>query len=151
MADPALSELPPELVSFLQGNRLALLVTADAEGGPANVHAVSWVVASDPRTVRLAADTRSRLVRNIRADGHVVLVVPGAKGCWSITCRAELELDNLSGTPLKLARFRLEVQVVRDVMFFGAELTRAPEYGVSYNPEAAARLDEQVYAALRQE
>lgn len=149
MADQPLSELPAELVSFLQGNRLVLLATADVEGGPANVHAVSWVVATDPHTVRLAADARSRLVRNIRADGRVVLVVPGAGGCWSAICRAELEQDNLSGTPLHLAGFHLEVEVVRDVMFFGAELTQAPAYGVSYDPAAAARLDEQVYAALR--
>lgn len=149
MADQPLSELPAELVSFLQGGRLALLVTADAEGGPANVHAVSWVLARDAKTVLLAADVRSRLVRNLKADSQVVLVVPGAGGMWSIGARAEVEAENLEGAPLKLARFRLDVGVVRNVMFFGSRLVREPEYDVTYNPEAATRLDAQVYEALR--
>lgn len=149
MADSPLAQLPDELVSFLQGRRMVLLVTADAEGGPANVHAASWVVARSNGEIQMAADNRSRLVRNLRADGRVVLVVPGAGGCWSISGTARLEEEAMSDVPLRLARFRVEVEAVRDVMFFGARLVTAPEYDVTYNAEAAARLDEQVYAALR--
>lgn len=149
MADQPLTQLPDELVSFLQGGRLVLLVTADADGGPANVHAVSWVLARNHQEVLLAADNRSRLVRNLRADGRVVLVVPGAGGCWSIGGTALLEEEAMPDAPLRLARFRLAVEVVRDVMFFGSRLVAAPEFDVTYSAEAAARLDEQVYAALR--
>ncbi|MGE5590654.1 MAG: pyridoxamine 5'-phosphate oxidase family protein [Bacillota bacterium] len=149
MADSPLTQLPDELVLFLQGRRLVLLVTADAGGGPANVHAVSWVLARNSREVLMAADNRSRLAINLRADGRVVLVVPGAGGCWSISGTARLEEETMPDTPLRLARFRLEVEAVRDVMFFGARLAAAPEYDVTYNAEAAARLDDQVYAALR--
>lgn len=149
MADQPLSELPVELVSFLQGNRLVLLVTDDADSGHPNVHAVSWVVASDSKTVRLAADTRARLVRNLQASDRAVLVVPGAGGFWSINCRAEMESAILEDVPLKLARLRLDVEVVRDVMFFGSRLTEPPAYEVTYNPDAAARLDNRVFTALR--
>ncbi len=149
MADEPLTELPAELVEYLQGRRLVLVVTPAAEGGPVNVHAVSWAIACDRGTVRLAVDNRARLARNLKAAGKLVLVVPGAGGCWSITGHAALEEEQMNDTPLQLARFRLEVEAVRDVMFFGAALDQPPTYKVTYNPVAAARLDEQVYAALR--
>lgn len=151
MADQPLNELPVELVDYLQGSRLVLAVVTDAESGAPNVHAVSWAIAQDARTVQLAVDNRARLARNLKAAGQILLVVVGAGGCWSISGRAAVAEEQMKDTPLQLARFSITVETVRDVMFFGAELDQAPTYTVTYNPAAAARLDQQVYAALRRE
>ena len=55
----------------------------------------------------------------------------------------------LDGIQLPLALMKLNIKEVRDVMFYGSKITIQPEYGKTYDLEAASRLDHQVMDAMK--
>jgi predicted pyridoxine 5'-phosphate oxidase superfamily flavin-nucleotide-binding protein len=148
MAEP-MTTLSPELQQFLQSANMVLVTTLDAETkGPTN-NLITWVLAKDERTVRLAADARGRLMNNIRADGRVLLTVMTAGSVWSIQGTARVTVENLEGPSLKLAMAEVAVERVYDIMFWGGQLAQEPAARVTYDPALKEKLDTAVFGALR--
>ncbi len=58
----------------------------------------------------------------------------------------EILTDRMEGIPLKLTVIEVNVQEVRDVMFYGAEIATELTYEKTYDVRAAKKLDNQVLA-----
>jgi len=149
MAETVATQLTDELLALLQKERFVTLSTIDLDTGAPNVSAISWVYAPDASVVRFAVDNRSRIVQNINKTNSVVLTVIGAGSCYAIAGEAEVVVEKLEGTPLKLARVDIKIKEVRDVMFYGSKISVEPQYEKTYDADAAAKLDKQVMDALK--
>ena len=51
--------------------------------------------------------------------------------------------------PIKLSCIDIDVEEVREAMFYGSRITVAPEFEKTYDKRAADKLDGQVFAALK--
>jgi len=141
--------LSAELVEFLQGPQLVLVTTLDSEtGGPTN-NLITWVVAVDSGRLRLAADARGRVMANIRADGRVLLTVMAHGACHSIEGTARIIADEVKDVNLKLGIAEVQVQAVRNITFWGGQITANPQYDVTYDKALKAKLDTGVFHAMR--
>lgn len=141
--------LTEPLFLHLQKKRYATLATMDVEKNIPYVNAISWVFARTDKEIFLAVDNRSRVCKNIKANGGAVLTMIANGSTYSISGKATIVTETIPNVPLKLALIKLEIDEVRDVMFYGAKLTVEPIYDNTYDEEAAAKLDKQVMDALR--
>jgi hypothetical protein len=103
----------------------------------------------DASRVRFAVDARSRLNANIRANPHVTLTLIGEGSVHAINGHAALVTEKLEEVPFALCCIEVAVDTVRDAMFYGARISVEPEYEKTYDKRAAAKLDGQVFAALK--
>lgn len=144
-----MTELPAELTAYLQEPRIVVLTTLDHEhGGPTNT-VISWVLARDGQTIRMAGDGRARFIVNLKANPRVVLTVLGAGSAWSIYGQGRVIADPAPDVPLRLAVAEVTELQVWNAMFWGARLTQEPDWEVTYDPAKAREIDEKVYHALR--
>jgi nitroimidazol reductase NimA-like FMN-containing flavoprotein (pyridoxamine 5'-phosphate oxidase superfamily) len=145
----AVTALPEPVLAALQKEKLVLLGSIDAEtGGPA-VSALSWVYAMDAGRVRFAIDARSRLIANMKANPSVTLTLIGEGSVHAVYGTAAFVTEKLEEVPFALACMEVTVQAVRDAMFYGARISVEPEYEKTYDKRAAAKLDGQVFAAMK--
>ena len=101
-------------------------------------------------SIRFAVDQRSRIVENIRHSTGVVLTIMANESVFSISGAGEILTDRMEGIPLKLTVIEVNVQEVRDVMFYGAKLAIEPTYEKTYDLRAAKKLDNQVLAGMKE-
>ena len=149
MANEVEPELVKELFEELQSERFVTIATIDHQTGGPNVSAISWLLAKDEQTILFAADSRSRIIENIRGNGLVVITLVANESTYSIQGRAKIIVDNIEDVPLKLALVKLEITEVRDVMFYGSKIVTEPMYDKIYDHNASARLDTQVMNAIK--
>lgn len=142
----ALSE---QMMNHFQKEKLALLSTIDAETGVPSQNAISWVHAISPGTIRFALDQRSRIVANVRSNPLASLTVFADGSVHAISGRVSIVVDAMEGVPFKLACLDLNVDAVRDVMFYGSRISAEPEYEKTYDKRAADKLDGQVFDAMK--
>lgn len=140
--------MPDELVQYLQEPRLVQLTTLDAAGGPF-VNVISWVLASTPDALRLVGDTRTQFMQNLQRDAKTALTVYGAGSAWTVYGEARLLGAGLPGLPPTFALVEVTGLRVHQVLFFGAVLTQAPQWDVTYSRAEADRFDQAVFAAMR--
>jgi hypothetical protein len=143
------TSLPEPLFSVLQREKFLLLNTLDFETGAPSVHAVSWVYAKDQATIRFAIDQRSRIMTNILENPLVTLSFIGAGSVYAIYGSARVVIDLLEGVPLKLCCVDVDIDSVRDAMFYGSRIVTEPEYEKTYDKRAAKKLDGQVFDAMK--
>lgn len=146
-----MTQLPDALAAFLQQPRLVQLTTLERGTGAPFVNTISWVLAHTPETVRLVGDTRTQFMQNLRHDGRVALTVLGAGTAWTVYGQARVLAEGLPGVPVPtFALVEVSDLRVHEVMFWGARLTQAPQWEVTYSPEEAAQFDEAVFRAMAQ-
>lgn len=150
MATAPTPELPQPLVEFMQRPRITVVTTHSPDGPGVTCNVISWVLARDPRTIRMMGDSRTRWVQNLKADPRVALVILGAEGAWTVYGQARILADPTPGVPLRLALIEVTDLQVYSSMFWGARLTQVPEWEVTYDPAQAEKLDQQVFAAMRE-
>lgn len=143
------TELSPELTAFLQGAQLVLVTTLDLETKWPTNNLITWVLAKDSATLRLAADAKGRVMNNIRNDERVLLTVMTLGACHTIEGTAKVIAEEIQGVSLKLACAELKVKAVRDVTFWGGKITAEPQYDVTYDKALKEKLDTGVFSALR--
>ncbi|MGG1571817.1 pyridoxamine 5'-phosphate oxidase family protein [Fictibacillus sp. NRS-1165] len=141
-------QLSMELFEYLQGEKLVLLGTVDAETNAPGVTAISWVKGVDEKRIRFTVTNNSRIVANIKGNPQVVLTVFGLGSVYSINGKAVILEDRMEGVPLKLAKIEVVVDHVFESMFWGAKIVQEPEYEKTTNADKAKELDLQVYEAL---
>ena len=141
--------LPNDLVDQLRKDRLVLLGTIDATTGEPCSNAISWLYAVDERTLRFALDQRSRLMASIEANPQVVVTMFAASSVYAISGNASVAVETLEDVPIKLVCYDIAVTSVQDAMFYGARIAVQPEFEKTYDRRAAAKLDGQVYAAMK--
>ncbi len=142
-------ELSAELVEYLQGPQLVLVTTVDAETKWPSNNLITWVLAPDQKRVRLVADSKGRILNNIRADDRVLLTVMVGGACYTLEGNAQVVAENLDGISLKLGCAEVALRAVRDVTFWGGRITAPAQYDVSYDKGLKERLDSSVFAAMR--
>jgi hypothetical protein len=148
MTEP-ITTLSDALFRQLQNETFVILHTIDAESGSPTSNAISWVYAADNGRLRFAIDGRSRLVANLTANSEATVTIFAEGSVHAVYGQAALVTEALEEVPFKLVCFDITIRAVRDAMFYGARLSIAPEYEKTYDKRAAAKLDGQVFAAMR--
>lgn len=143
------TELSADLHQFLQGPNLVLVTTLDADTGWPTNNLITWVLSVDRSRLRLAADAGGRLLANIRQNDRVLLTVMTRGACHGIEGHARVIADELEGVSLKLGCAEVTVRAVRDVTFWGGEITAEPQYKVTYDQALKEKLDTTVFEAMR--
>ena len=149
MANQVEQKLTRPLFDELQKERFVTIATVDFETGGPNVSAISWIFAKDESTIYFAVDNRSRIVQNINTNELVVINLIANESTYSIQGKAVVKQEKLNDVPLKLALIEININEVRDVMFYGSKIVTEPQYDKTYDKEAAARLDKQVMDAMK--
>lgn len=144
-----ITALPEQLFTVLQREKFLLLNTLDVETGAPGVHAISWIYAKDPATLRFAVDARSRIVSNLQRHPRVSLSFIGAGSVHAIYGTARIVTEALEGVPFKLTCVDVDIESVQDAMFYGARIVTEPEYEKTYDKRAAEKLDGQVFDAMK--
>ncbi|MGZ4032250.1 MAG: pyridoxamine 5'-phosphate oxidase family protein [Tumebacillaceae bacterium] len=150
MAEQVFDALPDDLVNYLQGERMVTIASIDAENGSPNLLCISWLLAIDSKTLRLAIDGRSKLLTNIAKDDRVTVSVLGNGSAFAINGHAKKYVDKLEGVALNMSGVEIQVEAMRDVMFYGGKLTVEPAYEKTYDKALAEKYDNEIYTALRQ-
>lgn len=145
----AVAQLTDSLLEMLQSETFVLLSTVDAETGGPTSTAISWLYAVNAGTIRLAIDHRSRLVANMKTNPLITITVFGEGSVHAINGRASVKTDPLPDLPFKLCCFDVEIEAVRNALFYGAQLSSAPRYAKVYDERAAEKLDGQVFSAMQ--
>ncbi|MBW7473673.1 pyridoxamine 5'-phosphate oxidase family protein [Paenibacillus oenotherae] len=141
--------LSEEVFNQLQKEPFVLLHTIDADSGSPTSSAISWIYAPNDSTLRFAIDGRSRLSANMTANAAVSVTVFAPSAVQTVYGKAKLVTDALEDVPFKLVCFDIEIEVIRDAMFYGARLSSLPQYEKTYDLRAAEKLDGQVFAAMK--
>ena len=144
-----MTALSEQLLNMLEQKKLVILNTIDAETGSPTVNAISWVDAPTPSTVRFAIDAKSRIVANLNKNPLVTMTMIGGETVHAVYGKAKQVSEALEGVPFKLACFDVEIDTIRDAMFYGSRITVEPEYEKTYNKAAAEKLDRQVFDAMK--
>lgn len=144
-----MTALSEQLFSQLQKEAFVQLCTIDAESGAPAVNAISWIYAVSPTRLRFAVDQRSRIIGNVRQNPPVTITVFGAGSLYAVYGKANIVADALEGVPFKLTCIDIEINAVRDAMFYGSRISVEPEYEKTYDKRAAEKLDGQVFAAMQ--
>ena len=144
-----LTALSEPLFDLLQKEKFVILNSIDAESGSPTVNAISWVYAVSPKKIRFAVDQRSRIVSNIKQSNQVALTFFGSGTVNAIYGTAYVATESLENVPFPLACLDIEINSIRDAMFYGARISVEPEYEKTYDKRAAEKLDGQVYSAMK--
>lgn len=137
-----------DLQSYLQGEKLVILSTVDAESQTPSLSAISWVKMYNEESIRISVSSNSRIVENIKANPRVTLGLIGLESVYSVVGECRILEENMEGVAMKLAKIELKVESIFDSMFWGAKIVQEPVYEKTYDLEKAKKLDEEVYAAL---
>ncbi|WP_273850277.1 pyridoxamine 5'-phosphate oxidase family protein [Guptibacillus spartinae] len=143
--------LSNDLLTLLKREQYVLLSTIDHETKGPNVSAISWLYAVDDQSIVFAVDQKSRIVSNIKGNDQISITLIGNESTYAINGKASLIEEKMENVPLKLTKYKLSIQEVRDVMFYGAKMSVEPAYEKIYDPEAAAKLDRSVMAELKKD
>ncbi|HET7658093.1 MAG TPA: pyridoxamine 5'-phosphate oxidase [Bacillales bacterium] len=146
----AKERLSADLVDFLQENRVVSLITVNRESRLPELTTVSWVRTSqNGGEVRIAVMHKASSVKNLLVNDHATLGVIGAGSCWSIEGRATV--SEVIRETMKFRVVTLKVEKVKNVIFYGGEITADPAYIRNYNPVLAEKLDEEAECLLRRD
>ncbi|QFT88723.1 hypothetical protein FIU87_08710 [Bacillus sp. THAF10] len=137
------------LLAALQQEILVTVHTIDHDTRGPNVNAVSWIYASNEKTLLLAVNSTSRIMENIQFHKNVVITVIANNSVYSINTVATVKEERMKEVPLRLSLLQLDIQEVRDIMFYGAKVSNVPTFEKTYDLDAARKLDEQVMNSIR--
>lgn len=144
-----ITSLSEPILDQLQHETFVVLNTIDSESGHITANAISWIKAVSPEKLRIAIDQRSRLIGNIKENEKVTISLFAAGSFYAIQGRAKVIIDKLEDVSIKLACIDVDIDAVREAMFYGSRITVAPEFEKTYDKRAADKLDAQVFAAMK--
>lgn len=142
------TELTPELVEALQGQTVVLLNVVEKESGAIYSTALSWVFAVNATTVRFAIDAKSDFIKIIEQDPSVLMNFVAQESVFSLTGKAAVKVAKTEELTLKLALVEVEVEGIRDIIFYGGKITTQPAFVKTYNADLAKKLDNEVKEAI---
>ncbi|WP_078547377.1 pyridoxamine 5'-phosphate oxidase family protein [Litchfieldia alkalitelluris] len=149
MANQVEERLTQPLFDYLQKERLVTISTIDHHSGGPNVNAISWIYALNHNEIIFAVNSRSKIIENIRNNANLVITIIYNESVYSISGKGFIQKEQLDKVPLKLAAVKFTIEEVRDIMFYGAQITILPKYEKTYDSLAAEKLDNQVMEAMK--
>ncbi|WP_088067789.1 PNPOx family protein [Gottfriedia luciferensis] len=149
MANSIEKTLSPALFEDCNKEKIVFLSTFSSEKNVPIMNAISWIVALDDKTIRFAVDQRSLILANIEEVKGVSLSLFSSETVFNISGNASILTKQMPGIPLKLACIEVEINEVKNIMFYGSKITTEPEYAKTYDERAAKKLDVAVLNGLR--
>ena len=139
--------MPPHLVQFLLGGQTCVVATVDEQGVP-NTTLMTWVVARNPQTLAMAVDTRSRSIKNLRANGKVAVEVLGDDLCYGLRGTAVVEKETMAAAPFPCALVAVRIEDVRNHGAAGVKFV-GPSYSFHEGKEHRRGVEDAVFAELK--
>jgi hypothetical protein len=115
------NELPERAMSYLQVGRLVVIATVDERGWP-DTCPISWIVALDPTTLRVAISREVSTYRNLLQNENVMISLIGGAMTLGIRGRARLLRDDMDDVPLPMAMIEVQIDEVKDDSVIGRGL-----------------------------
>lgn len=148
MSKKTADRLSNDLINLLQGEKIVSLISLDAETKMPNLTTISWLRAHpNGKVIKFALGHKGESVSNIIANPEVTLGVIGAGSCYSI--KGTATISDIVEKTMKYRIVTVEIESVEDVIFYGGKVTVEPEYIKTYNADLAKKLDDEVYAMLK--
>lgn len=111
--NPLTNSVPQRLLDFLSGGAPAILASAGADGWPYLV--MTWAVARDARTVRVAVDVGSTTQANLTRDAVATVQVLGPDNLvFLVKGRARTIKTQLAAAAFPISMVELAVVEVKD-------------------------------------
>lgn len=149
MANSIEKTLSPGLFEDCNKEKIVFLSTFNSEKDVPVMNAISWIAALDEKTIRFAVDQRSGIISNIEAVKGVSLSLFSNETVYNISGNAKVLTKQMPGIPLKLACIEVEINEVKNILFYGSKITAEPEYAKTYDERAAKKLDVAVLNGIR--
>lgn len=143
------NKLTKHLYDFLQTPQIASIVTIHNKDLSPVVSCISWIYSFNENTIFFAIDSRSITVENINVHNKICLHVFTNHSVYSINGTATIIQNPIEQLPLNLALIKIEVNEVRDVMFYGSTINQTPQIQLNYAPMMAKSLEEKVYEKFK--
>ncbi len=109
-------EMPPDLLEYLQGGHVVVLVTVDPRGFP-ELSLITWVLAIDDRTIRFVAGAHNPSAKNVLRNGCVALQILGPRIAYAIKGKARLLKEHIEATSFPESLFEMAVEEVYENRF----------------------------------
>jgi hypothetical protein len=142
------STLNHEMEELLQGQSLVFCHTYSKSLGKVISTALSWVFAIDNKTVRFAVDCKSKIVEAIHDQSEITLSFIGDESVYSLSGRSKVRVEKTEDMTLKMAIIEVEVEDLRDITFYGAQITQKPQFIKTYKESLIKKLDNEVKEAV---
>lgn len=142
------SELSSSLVDHLQGKSIVFLQATDPESLSIYSTALSWVYAVHPTSIYFAIDSKSAFLKILEQNPQVTLNTIACETAYAINGKAKVKEKKAEGISIHLALIEVEVEAVRDVMFFGGKVVTEPEFIKTYDQKLIDKLDHEVSQAV---
>ncbi|MFD1776255.1 MULTISPECIES: pyridoxamine 5'-phosphate oxidase family protein [Paenibacillus] len=143
-----ITELTAGMISELQGQSIVILNVVNKENGDIFSTALSWVYAVGPQTIRFAIDAKSDFVRILKEDPKLVLNFFSHETVYSIKGTAVVKVSKTEDITLKMALLEVEIQEIRDIIFYGGKMVTLPTFVKTYKAELIKKLDDEMKNAL---
>lgn len=143
-----ITELSAEMIEQLQGQNIVLLNVVNKETGDIYSTALSWVYAMDSGTIRFAIDSKSDFVRIVNEDPRVLLNFVCGETVYSVKGAADVKVARTEELTLKMALIEVQVQEIRDIIFYGGKIVTQPAFVKTYNADLIKKLDDEMKQAL---
>lgn len=120
MSQPIEGGMPADLIEWLAGGKIVVVASVDADGWPYTM-IMNWAVATDPHTIRLSIDRRTSTLKNIEANGRVMIEVLGDGLAYAVRGTARVILDVMRSAPIPSAMVEVSVNLVKKDLVPGVE------------------------------
>lgn len=121
MSEDIGADMPDDLVAWLCGGKVVVVATVDGSGWPYTM-IMNWALAKDSRTLRLSLDRRTQTLRNVEANGRVMLEVLGDGLAYGVRGDARVILEKMQHAPVPSAMVEVNVTTVKRDLIPGVEL-----------------------------
>ena len=142
------SNLTQEMEELLQGQTLVFCHTYSKSLGKIISTALSWVFAIDSKTVRFAVDCKSKIVEAVNDQSEITLSFVGNGSIYSLSGPSKVRVEKTEEMTLKMAIIEIEVEDLRDITFYGAQITQNPQFIKTYKESLIKKLDNEVKEAI---
>ncbi len=140
-------KLPENLVKSMK--ELTPCVVATVDNNKPYSTFISWLIAIDDKTLRMAVSSDAKTTKNIRNNPNVSIEVFDKDTAVSISGVANIIQDEIPTLPFPVSVIEIKVENVYDNLFPGATITGKIPFTHTGNIEKAEELDNLVLEALK--
>lgn len=144
-----LTELTQTMAEQLQGKSMVHLNVVNRETGDIYSTVLSWVYAISPKVIHFAIDAKSDFVQILQQDSRLVLNFIADETVFSIKGNAAVKVAQTEGLTLKMALLEVEVEEIRNIMFYGGKIVTQPAFVKTYKEDLIKKLDDEMRTALK--
>ncbi len=121
MSERLSGEMPSDLVDYLAGGKIVVVATVDDDGSPYTM-IMNWALALDAKTLRLSLDRRTQTLRNVEANGRVMVEVIGDGLAYGVRGTARVIIEEMRHAPVPSAMVEVAVDMVKRDLVPGVEI-----------------------------